>query len=90
MKNLVGQFSGKKLRHGGVVSTIVFLLAILSLFWTYESHADQWVQMTSGTDKYLWGVWGSSGNDVYAVGEGMRTGIGRVFFCTMTGANGVR
>jgi hypothetical protein len=36
------------------------------------SFAQYWSVMDSGiTEEYLWGVWGSSGNNVYAVGGGM-------------------
>ena len=48
---------------------MLFLLVILSLFATHESHSRQWIKMSSGTVEWLSGVWGSSASDIFAVGE---------------------
>jgi hypothetical protein len=53
------------------IHTIVIIL--MSLFVvTNSSFAQYWSLMDSGiTEEYLWGVWGTSENNVYAVGGGM-------------------
>jgi hypothetical protein len=47
----------------------LLLFTVLILFLSPVIVSGAWTPMTSGTTNNLWGVWGSSGSDVFAVGD---------------------
>ena len=52
---------------GGVPASDVFAVGDGGTILHYNGST--WSSMTSGTTNYLRGVWGSSGSDVFAVGD---------------------
>ena len=52
----------RKLLGYSLVVVAMFLLTLSS-----PSFAQYWSEMDSGTEQYIWGVWGTSSTNVYAV-----------------------
>jgi hypothetical protein len=48
--------------------TIIMLLLVALSLLCFRASAAEWTEMDSGTLQHLIGVWGSAGNDVFAVG----------------------
>jgi len=57
-------YRGKHMKHKNL---ILFISLVLFLYPVIVSGA--WTPMSSGTTQTLYGVWGSSGSDVFAVGS---------------------
>jgi len=49
--------------------SLIQILFLILFFIPITAFSAEWTPMTSGTTNPLYGVWGSSGSDVFAVGR---------------------
>ena len=56
----------KKMKH---LKIMCVWFCMTAMAFAFPNDGSAWSEMDSGTTDTLWGVWGSSGSDVFAVGD---------------------